>query len=275
MANKPASKNSVQVIVAIFLTGCLNHSVYTSLDSPSASKSPKLNPNTEPESLSVANPEFYLVKPGDTLYSIAFRFGLDFKKLANANEIGTDYRIFEGQSLRLSEVEIKTTSQNSAPQKPVKTTSQITSTSVTKVNSQKNDANAAVKNENQTPVSSWLWPHSGKIVRTFKAGVSTRKGIDISGRIGDSVHAATSGVVVYAGNGLPGYGNLIIIKHAGSLLSAYAFNDEILVKENDQVSSGQKIATMGKQGDQPRLHFEIRRNGKPVNPLGFLPQRSG
>lgn len=103
--------------------------------------------------------------------------------------------------------------------------------------------------------------------------MSTRKGIDLQGRIGDSVVAATNGVVVYAGNGLPGYGNLIILEHSGSLLSAYAFNDEMLVTEKDRVRSGQKIATMGKQGDQPGLHFEIRRNGKPVDPLTYLPDR--
>ncbi|EAR10250.1 murein hydrolase activator EnvC family protein [Reinekea blandensis] len=103
--------------------------------------------------------------------------------------------------------------------------------------------------------------------------MSDRKGIDLRGRIGDSVVAATNGVVVYAGNGLPGYGNLIILEHSGSLLSAYAFNDEMLVKEKDRVRSGQQIATMGKQGDQPGLHFEIRRNGKPVDPLTYLPDR--
>jgi lipoprotein NlpD len=103
--------------------------------------------------------------------------------------------------------------------------------------------------------------------------MADRKGIDLRGRIGDSVVAATNGVVVYAGNGLPGYGNLIILEHPGSLLSAYAFNEKILVKERDRIAAGQKIATMGKQGDQPGLHFEIRQSGKPVNPIRFLPKR--
>jgi len=118
---------------------------------------------------------------------------------------------------------------------------------------------------------SWKWPHNGKIVRTYASGSSSQKGIDIIGRIGDSVLAATNGVVVYAGNGLPGYGNLIIIEHSNSLLSAYAFTQKILVKEKEQSKTGQKIATMGKQCDQPGLHFEIRQNGKPVDPMKFLP----
>lgn len=110
-------------------------------------------------------------------------------------------------------------------------------------------------------------------MRTFDSNVSDRKGVDLTGEIGDSVVAAASGSVVYAGNGLPGYGNLIILEHQGSLLSAYAFNQELLVSEQDRVTKGQAIARMGRQGDQPSLHFEIRQEGKPVDPMRFLPRR--
>jgi lipoprotein NlpD len=223
--------------------------------------------------LSVDNPKYYLVKPGDTLYSIAFRFGLDYKELAYANNVDKSFRIYEGQSLALEEREISVTQVNSSPKKASTSTATKPANSVTKVNSQKIDSQSADISSAANRNLSWNWPHNGKIVRTFNGSVSDRKGIDLSGRIGDSVLAATNGVVVYAGNGLPGYGNLIILEHQNSLLSAYAFTKEMLVKEKDQIKAGQKIATMGKQGDQPGLHFEIRQNGKPVNPIKFLPKR--
>ena len=117
----------------------------------------------------------------------------------------------------------------------------------------------------------WVWPAKGKIVTGFSE-VASLKGIDISGTAGQSVAASASGKVVYAGSGLRGYGKLIIIKHNGTFLSAYAHNRDILVKEGQQVSKGQKIAEMGStDADQVKLHFEIRRQGKPMDPLKYLP----
>ncbi|QYF92295.1 peptidoglycan DD-metalloendopeptidase family protein [Massilia sp. PAMC28688] len=119
---------------------------------------------------------------------------------------------------------------------------------------------------------SWMWPANGKIVATFDEGKN--KGIDIAGRAGQQVMAAGAGKVMYAGSGIRGYGNLVIVKHSNSLLSAYAHNRSIVVKEGDTVSKGQVIAEMGdSDADSVKLHFEIRQQGKPVDPTRFLPSR--
>lgn len=132
----------------------------------------------------------------------------------------------------------------------------------------------ATSTNNGGPVSSWKWPTDGKIIDNFSASEGGNKGIDIAGSRGQSVVATASGRVVYAGNALRGYGNLIIIKHNDDYLSAYAHNDTMLVREQQEVQAGQKIATMGSTGTSSvRLHFEIRYKGKSVNPLRYLPQR--
>jgi lipoprotein NlpD len=118
----------------------------------------------------------------------------------------------------------------------------------------------------------WMWPATGKVIATFDDGKS--KGIDIAGKLGQQVVAAGSGKVMYAGSGIRGYGNLVIVKHTSSLLSAYAHNKSIVVREGESVSKGQKIAEMGNSdADAVKLHFEIRQQGKPVDPSKFLPNR--
>jgi len=118
---------------------------------------------------------------------------------------------------------------------------------------------------------SWMWPAEGKVVGTFDGG---KKGVDIAGKAGQAVLAAGAGKVMYAGSGIRGYGNLVIIKHTSNLLSAYAHNQTILVKEGQSVTKGQKIAEMGKSdSDTVKLHFEIRQQGKPVDPSKYLPPR--
>ena len=118
----------------------------------------------------------------------------------------------------------------------------------------------------------WTWPANGKLIGTFSEGGN--KGIDINGKAGDAVLAASSGKVVYSGTGLRGYGKLVIVKHNNTFLTAYAHNQNVLVKEGQSVSKGQKIAEMGNtDADQVKLHFEVRRQGKPVDPLKYLPQR--
>lgn len=132
----------------------------------------------------------------------------------------------------------------------------------------------ASSTSDSAPISTWRWPTEGKIIENFSATEGGNKGIDIAGSKGQAVVATASGRVVYAGNALRGYGNLIIIKHNDDYLSAYAHNDTMLVREQQEITAGQKIATMGSTGtSSTRLHFEIRYKGKSVNPLRYLPQR--
>jgi lipoprotein NlpD len=183
----------------------------------------------------VEGPQLYVVRPQDTLYSVAWRYDLDFRDLARWNNIGPDFRISVGQVLVL-------TPQVGAP-RPLP----------------EPQANAGS--------ARWVWPTD----RVGAARPVPGGGILISGRLGQDVRAATTGRVVYTGSGLRGYGNLIIIKHAENLLSAYAHNREILVHDGQEVATGQVIAHMGEGTHQsPILYFEIRKNGRPLDPLPFL-----
>jgi lipoprotein NlpD len=120
----------------------------------------------------------------------------------------------------------------------------------------------------------WRWPHVGTVLASYSTSGKVNKGLDIAGNPGDPVRAAAGGQVVYAGSGLLGYGNLIIVNHDEHYLSAYAHNRKILVQEGEDVKAGQVIAELGSSGaDRPKLHFEIRKNGNPVDPMGYLPSR--
>ncbi len=239
---------------------------------------------------------YYLVQPGDTLYSIAWRQNLSYHQLAAWNGIRPPtYQILPGQRLRLKAPEThrrQTTHLRSQPPRAeTPQTAPVASVSpppppkpaVTSVRppvrTQKPGTTASPQ---ATPGSvtknlklSWNWPTNGKVVQTFSPGDDNRKGIWIHGQIGQPVSAAEAGKVVYAGNGLVGYGNLIIIKHDRSYLSAYGYNSKLMVKEGDMVKKGDVVAKMGapNSGGQPVLHFEIRRQGKPVNPLPLLPSK--
>lgn len=225
-------------------------------------------------------PSSYVVRKGDTLYSIAFRFGLNYQQLARVNGIGRDYLIVPGQTLSLNVAAVspmpsKVKSSSSRPlvsssQPATNTVRKSTAPKVTKPASSR-PAPAAVPKSHVS--STWQWPVRGKILKRFKVGSATDKGIDIAVKTGATVVAARDGKVVYAGNGLPGYGNLLIIKHDAEYLSAYAHNSALLVKEGDLVKAGGKVASAGSSGTtSSRLHFEIRRAGKPVDPLTFLPK---
>ncbi len=198
------------------------------------------------------------VKAGDTLYSIAWEAGLDYRELARWNGIPPPYRIKPGQQLRLQPIPVK----KPVPDKPA---------TVTRPGS--TDNTAVVREPETSGPVRWIWPTNGPILRTYseKAG---NKGLDIGGQTGQEVRAAAAGRVVYQGSGLRGYGELIIIKHNESFLSAYAHNEKAFVREGDQVRRGQKIAAMGASGtDRVKLHFEIRQRGTPVDPLQYLPRR--
>lgn len=205
-------------------------------------------------------PSIYKVQRGDTLYSISWRYGVDYKTLAKINNIKPPYTIYLGQRLKF-----KSSGQPTSTPKPKQTTKKSTPTKSTTTNKSSASATRSV---------TWRWPTSGTIISTFSAKGTGRKGINIAGKSGQNVVAAASGKVVYSGNGLPRYGNLLIIKHNDTYLSAYAHNKTLLVKEGEWVKGGQKIAALGRTGTQrDQLHFEIRRNGKPVDPLRFLPKR--
>lgn len=189
-----------------------------------------------------------VVKKYETLYSIARKHQLSVQQLARYNNLKKPYVLQPGQKLKLS------------------ATSTLASSNHRQVKSSQSKISGSVKAIN------WKWPIKGKIIKSFNRRLNDAKGIDIAGVVGKSIKAAASGKVVYSGNGLISYGNLIIIKHNQHYLSAYAHNRKLLVKEGQKVKVGQIIAELGKTGAKnPRLHFEIRKNGKPVNPVRYLP----
>ncbi len=223
----------------------------------------------------------YQVQRGDTLYSIAFRFGWDWKALAARNGIAPPYLIRVGQVIRFDgqpagrppvvatapvvvaqpssrpSTPVQGRPVQTTPPAPVKTTPSVTALPPT-----------------QRSASGWLWPSNGPVIGRFSSNGSLNKGIDIAGELGQPVLAASDGSVVYAGSGLRGYGELVIIKHSDTYVSAYGHNRRLLVQEGQQVKAGQKIAEMGSTGtDRVKLHFEVRRQGKPVDPLQYLPRR--
>lgn len=234
----------------------------------------------------------YLVKKGETLYSIAWRANSDVRKIARLNKISSPYRIYPGQKLFLVESKVKKTAQVSKTKVPHKNSTK--SSTANKKNSTKNTLASTKKQaygenvstrksyQNSTlasekfsqKISRWQWPVKGKVVEYFSNSAQGNKGIDITGRRGTKIKASTTGKVVYAGNALRGYGKLIIIKHNDDYLSAYAHNDRILVKEQQIINIGDVIATMGDTDtNKVMLHFEIRFRGKSVNPLKYLPKR--
>jgi len=268
----------------------------------------------------LSSKDYYTVKKGDTLYSIALDHGQDYKDVAAWNNLDNPNRILVGQQLRVTPadapangvavakpigggvVESRSLDGSPAPvaasaaaaNDPVKRepkagkepySDQAWAKSQSQTQAAQNPAPAAASSAKAAePVAAvaaaapaadgpnWAWPASGKSIAGFNE--ATNKGVDIAGKSGDPVLAAADGKVVYSGSGLRGYGKLVIIKHDATFLSAYAHNSNILVKEGQAVTRGQKIAEMGNTDtDQVKLHFEIRRQGKPVDPTQYLPKR--
>ncbi|MFV0476936.1 MAG: peptidoglycan DD-metalloendopeptidase family protein [Parahaliea sp.] len=244
----------------------------------------------------------YRVQAGDTLYSIAWRQGFDFRRLAAANNIPAPYTIYPGQLLQLRESALPAAEAGSASEQgkpgaarsaqsrvsqrsaePVVQPAKQSDTKVTtepviksSSSSLKKQTKAGDSQSRPTlpskPPAHWLWPAKGRVVRGFSATV--HKGIDIAGNRGDAVQAVADGIVVYAGAGIVGFGELLIVKHDDTHLSAYGHNERLLVREGSAVKAGQIIAEKGSSGtDTVKLHFEIRRAGKPVDPLILLPRR--
>ena len=226
----------------------------------------------------------YVVRRGDTLYSIAFRYGWDWKALAARNKIDAPYTIRPGQTIRFDGGPSATqpsVAKTTAPVAPVVVNKPASDTSsASKPTSSATAPSSQASASSPTPapsgggVSGWIWPTNGTLIGRFASNGSLNKGIDIAGQLGQPVLAASNGTVVYAGSGLRGYGELVIIKHSDTYVSAYGHNRRLLVREGQQVKVGQNIAEMGSTGtDRVKLHFEIRRQGKPVDPLQYLPSR--
>ncbi len=237
----------------------------------------------------------YRVQRGETLYSIAFRYGLDYRKVAAANSIPSPYTIYPGQKIYLKEATpppipvVRSATPRSSPApapvavtKPAaKPAAKPAPTPVPKKPTVTRVPPSTVKSSPVTKsrstyagraVNAWRWPTSGRVTRGYSSSV--HKGIDIGGKRGDAVQAVAAGKVVYAGTGIVGFGELLIVKHNEIYLSAYGHNDRLLVAEGDTVRAGQKIAEKGSSGtDSVKLHFEIRKEGKPVDPQRLLPRR--
>lgn len=223
-------------------------------------------------------PDHYTVRKGDTLYSIAWRFKLDHKELAGWNGIGPPYTIYPGQRLVMNPMQAyanreRQSGSSATSRAPSSTPSSSTPPSSPRT-SRSQPTTTTPPPPSGPPPSAWIWPTQGEVIRKFSQESAGKKGIDISGEMGQPVRATAGGRVVYSGSGLLGYGRLIIINHNKNYLSAYAHNSSLLVKEGDVVEAGQQIAKLGDTGtDRPMLHFEIRRDGRPVDPLKYLPSR--
>lgn len=211
------------------------------------------------------------VVKGETLYSIAWRYGLDFRDLASVNSISSPYTIYPGQKISLA------AGAPSGANTSFKTVNKSTISAASGLNTSNSTRVVApipIKKPVETPVNDWIWPANGRLISQFSTTPPLNKGVDIEGALGESVKATMAGTVVYAGQGLRGYGNLVIIKHNETYLSAYAHANKIVVSEQETVKAGQKIAEIGSTGtDKNKLHFEIRQNGQPVDPLQYLPKR--
>ena len=202
----------------------------------------------------------YHVMPDDTLYSISWRFGLDYRSVASRNHLLSPYTIHTGQIIYLK-------GQAPGPVKQIIISRAPAAQAVSKKKFQYNERKMK-EVEPRVSVVKWEWPARGHVIGQF---TEQNKGVNISGRMRAPIYAAAAGKVVYSGSGLRSYGNLIIIKHNSTFLTAYAHNSAVFVRSDDWVKQGQKIAEMGNTGTQRvMLHIEIRRNGKPENPLVYL-----
>lgn len=239
-------------------------------------------PATEPVAATKHLPAYQVVNKGDTLYSIAWNYGFDYRDVAAWNAINPPYIIYPGQRIQLSG-KAGIASLSDAQPAPTPDAALTPGPIIIK---RKSGADESVPKEavpapvppvvvqQSPPIADsfiWTWPTQGSIV---KADTPVAKnGIDIAGKRGQQISASAPGEVVYSGSGLLGYGRLIIIKHNETFLSAYAHNSDLLVKEGDRVKGGQNIALMGEAANgKALLHFEIRKNGQPVDPLKYLPR---
>ena len=232
-----------------------------------------------PGAENAGKPGYYTVKPGDTLFRIALDSGQNWRDVQAWNNLSNPNALEVGQVLRVQPPVSATSSAPATPNGP--TTSPVASSGVVSRPLESTPPSAATPPATPpaAPAPSagadeitFIWPAQGTVITPFDD--ANNKGVSIAGKIGDPVVAAADGRVVYAGAGLRGYGNLIILKHNNTYLTAYAHNQALLVREDQSVRQGQKIAEMGSSDtDRVKLHFEVRRMGKPVDPIAHLPKR--
>ena len=292
-------------LAAAALAGCSSSGGHAPVREPGSAEKKPVEPPVATTTKKTAprekdwRPQTYMVQKGDTLYSIAFNHGLDYHEIADLNGIQNPGMIKVGQEIRLFPDNAAAVAKPVPEIKPVVMEAPIKSlpkaaklpysehavaelekmqeaphkpepSAVAKVEPKPNAAINSVGEDDEEAVE-WGMPTTGKIIGEFSENAN-RKGIDIAGKLRQTVLASAAGKVVYSGSGLRGYGKLVIIKHNKTYLSAYAHNDKILVKEGENVTKGQKIAEMGNtDADQVKLHFEIRKFGKPVDPGKYLP----
>lgn len=249
---------------------------------------PVLDPNTTPVRQppgfeNAGKSGYYTVKPGETLIRIGLETGQNWKDIAAWNNLEQPNQISVGQVLRVVPPTAALAAAASAPESNGVVTRPVGSGSIASTQVQPGQTSAAARPAEPVATStaataatesglSWIWPVPGPVIAGFDE--VKNKGLDLGGTAGEPVLAAADGRVVYVGAGLRGYGNLIILKHNNTYLTAYAHNKTLLVKEDQAVRKGQKIAEMGNSdADRVKLHFEVRRQGKPVDPLKYLPPR--
>ena len=274
------------LLSACVLAGCANKNRPAPVEdrSPNATKAPaKMIAGAD----NSGKPGYYSVKSGDTLIRIGMDNGQSWRDIARWNNIENPNLIETGQVLRVTPPEeagvvVRPVSSTNVVTSPAPASAASAPATATNTAAVRPPASAASPPNSSTPANnlantdsaeetvSFQWPTRGNVLAGFDE--VKNKGIDISGKAGDPVLAAADGKVVYAGSGLRGYGNLVILKHNNTYLTAYAHNQSLLVKEDQAIKRGQKIAEMGNSdADQVKLHFEIRRQGKPVDPAKYLP----
>jgi len=296
-----SNKVIILSLVTVLLAGCVSNEYRAPVFERAEAEKNAAMANASPREKDW-RPKSYTVQKGDTLYSIAFNYGFDYHDLAEMNGIKDPSVISIGQQIHLFPNRAGSAAPaNTIAAKPIDDLVkdqpklvkyqysaaamaqidkvQLQTTPVTTIVAKADNSSQASPDSaddeppevSEDSVLEWALPTQGKIIGQFSES-DNRKGIDIAGKRGQPILASASGKVVYSGNGLRGYGKLIIIKHNNTFLSAYAHNDKVLVKEGQSVTLGQKIAEMGNtDASRVELHFEVRRFGKPVDPAKYLP----
>ena len=276
-------------VCLLLLAACSGQSVTAPIDSRNNNTG-----TTKSRSVSAAvktsRANIYTVARGDTLYSIAWQHGLGYRELAGINGIKAPYTIYSGQRLRVRPA----AGSSGARAVPLRQSKPIVSAAAVSAPAPKpaarpastpapkpaaRPASPSPKPRSRTTAGpafngTWVWPTRGRVLSRYQSKSTGKRGIEIGGHADQPVKAAANGAVVYAGSGLVGYGRLIIVKHNDNLLSAYGHNSKLLVAEGEHVTAGQQIARMGSSGtSRNELYFEIRKDGKPVDPLKYLPRK--